>query len=195
MRTVIIEWSSEEEVARCKDLETAMFKAIQRGVPNSDMIFVRGNVDIRVHDCAVRWHTQYLWLAEYLIEKEAPDFIYYRASDRLQLWTRIKKSRELNKATDTTASMSAAIGDRMAADLELLIFLSSHEQSRVFGPDIRKSWGEAFKAGSWLANRYSHQRIILAVHETLGAIVAAPYDLVREYPNYVVKNVFARSRK
>ena len=163
--------------------------AVNRGVDNSNMIFINGDIDIKIHKLASQWETLYHWLPGYLRKVNQMGFLIDRAADRLELWSRIKMSREV-PMLGTTKPLFECIGDDLTADIELLLILDDHPWSQLFGPATNEKVSEAKTFGGVLARKRHGSRIVFAIHESLGVLVIAPHDLIKHRAAFEVKNTF-----
>lgn len=187
MKTVIVEKSSNREVGRGKDREAALMQAIRREVANSDMLFIYGDTDIEIYRLAAYWENKYSWLPDYLKKHDDMSMQYYRAVDRLKIWTRIKESRMTAFGQKQARPLSEIVGEELAADLELIMAMAKNRWCSLSGPGTNQNWK---KAKLDVCDRTRESRgsmFVFAIHEELGILVVAPYHLIKHRPAFVVQ--------
>lgn len=195
MRTKIIERSTGMQIADCSKTEDALLIAIRRHVENSDMLFVMGVNDIKLHKFASFMLGEYLELmrCHHVLNSVGPKV--EQAPERRDLWWQIKGALETRKPDAMTKPLCEVIGKELADDVERLMVLATHEYVRIPGIDKASIWREAYQICASQANRYRDRQFDLMVHEALGILIVAPHEAFANRRNFVIKNSIGPKRR
>ena len=195
MKIKIIEKSTRIEIATENSVNKALTMARRRRVSPGNLLFVVGDPDVQLHDFSSSWASMYRWLANYLIRQSSvQEYFIEAARTRFLQWDLISRSREVTHEDASAPLLSVSIGESLAADVELLVRLNRAADSKVFGPDTKKTWSETVQRGVALSRQFPYNSYVLAIHEKLGALIVAPEQFLQGRPDFKIKKHFNVSK-
>lgn len=191
MSLIVIERSSGAELARNLDDAAAIEKALSRGGQPDDLVYIHGDVDIRIFSAAKSMEALCGWFPRWLRQKDAPLADIQNAEAKYTIWTRISKSREVAHACEYAASLASIFGQSLADDLLFIVDMVESLDWEAFAPDTYKHKCKACVTGRYLAVKKRYSRVVLAHHEQLGIYVVCPSEMISKRPAFVFKIAFS----
>jgi hypothetical protein len=83
--------------------------------------------------------------------------------------------------------VSNIIGPELAADFELLLRMSRDASCIVTGPNLEIRRKEVYSKACALAGKHKDTEYLLVVHESFGALVIAPVEMLAGHGNFAIR--------